>query len=158
MISRGEKQGHARPPRVRCGPMRIASHGKFKTHTQANTSTPCATPGRVIGKNTGGGLARDGRTGDARRAGGRAGRKTADGRQPRVTKGQNRRQGDGGGDPAIKRGEHKEHGEDRASGPFPSRTQEGEKKGVAGGRKMASERATRRGTRGFKEDNDLCLR
>jgi len=35
-------------------------------------------------------------------------------------------------------GEHKEHAENRASGPFPTRTQEGEKKGVARGRKTAT--------------------
>lgn len=33
--------------------MKIASHGKFKTHIHARAHAPLATLGRVIGKNTG---------------------------------------------------------------------------------------------------------
>lgn len=67
----------------------------------------------------------------------------------------------GRGGAAIKRGEYKEHTRvGRVLGTVsPWRTREGEKKGNAGGREMASEGAEQgKKNTDFKEDNDLCLR
>lgn len=107
---------------------------------------PLARLSRVIRKNTGGSLTREGRTrkeGREHEAGTqRVKRQTADSRGLRRE--QKRKEGgkEGGGVRDKKGGIQGAH--EGGKGPFPKRTQEGEKKGNTGGRETASERAGKR--------------
>lgn len=153
---------HARPLHgARVVAVQWKSRRKFKTHTHIHT--PLAGGSVALSGKTQGGLWRgEGRT----RKEGRETRsrntesKTADGRQPGVTKGAERK-GRAGGGSTIKRGEIQGAYEGwEGLGIVPYAHAGGWKEGKRpGGRETRRADAQEREKNAdFKEDNDLCLR
>jgi len=83
--------------------------------------------------------------------------KTADGRQPRVTKGTEKEGGREAGGSAIKRGKYKEPYEGGKGRSLRARRRVKRRETPVKRRWRASARERERNT-DFKEDNDLCLR
>lgn len=127
---------------VCCGPMKIVLHGKFKTHIPRQAWARYREKHRESSK--GREYEKRGMLTETQRGK----RQTVDSRGLRWG-----RKEEGGGwfrDKEGREGERKEYkkhtkADRKGSGPFPTHTQEGEKKGNTGRKKTASERASIRG-------------